>query len=136
MDDCLPLLFNIFRYTKKEGTALLLADIFSACYGWEAPRAVTAPPRQPAARIDPTFVNNPELSDVQFRVEGRVLYAHKLVLVTSSARFRNMLSSRLCEGSPPVVQINDIRSVEFFIILYTYLNSLEGLEQCQPRFTQ
>lgn len=60
-------------------------------------------------RIDPKFVNNPELSDVQFLVEGRVFYAHKIVLVTSSPRFRGMLSSRLCEGNPPVVQINDIR---------------------------
>ena len=31
-----------------------------------------------APRIDPKFVNNPELSDIQFRVEGRIFYAHKL----------------------------------------------------------
>ena len=46
------------------------------------------------SRIDPKFINNPELSDVQFRVEGRTYYAHKLVLVTASSRFSSMLASR------------------------------------------
>ena len=62
-------------------------------------------------RIDPKFINNPELSDVSFRVEGRLFYAHKLVLVTASSRFQSMLNSRFCEGNPPVLQINDIRYV-------------------------
>ena len=64
---------------------------------------------EPQPRIDPKFVNNPELSDVSFRVESRIFYAHKLVLVTASPRFQSMLNSRFCEGSPPVLQINDIR---------------------------
>ncbi|QQP56979.1 Uncharacterized protein FKW44_001826, partial [Caligus rogercresseyi] len=52
-----------------------------------------APPT-PSPRIDPKFVNNPELSDVQFRVDGRIFYAHKLVLVTASSRFQSMINSR------------------------------------------
>lgn len=32
-----------------------------------------------------------------------------LVLITSSLKFRSMLNSKFCEGSPPVLQINDIR---------------------------
>ncbi|GIX80809.1 hypothetical protein CEXT_653521 [Caerostris extrusa] len=35
VDECLPLLFTIFRHSKKEGTTLLLADIFSNCYSKE-----------------------------------------------------------------------------------------------------
>ncbi|KAL0268771.1 UNVERIFIED_CONTAM: hypothetical protein PYX00_010588 [Menopon gallinae] len=129
VDECLPLLFNIFRYTKKEGTILLLADIFSTCYGWEEMSAIESSIPTPAARIDPKFVNNPELSDVQFRVEGRVLYAHKIVLVTSSPRFKNMLSSKLCEGSPPIVQINDIRYNIFQLVMqYLYEGGTESLE--------
>lgn len=94
--ECLPLLFNIFRYSKvshiveisvillntnqnnislfinrlqKEGTTLLLADIFCTCYGWEAIKAIREPAPVPntASRIDPKYVNNPELSDVTFR---------------------------------------------------------------------
>lgn len=130
-DECLPLLFTIFRYSKvqilhftfkrnkltdpdclqKEGTTLLLADIFSTCYGWESVKEIReqAMMSPGGARIDPQFVNNEELSDVRFRVEGRLFYAHKIVLITASPRFKSMLSSKFCEGSPPVVQINDIR---------------------------
>ena len=31
------------------------------------------------------------------------------MLITSSLKFRSMLNSKFCEGSPPVLQINDIR---------------------------
>ncbi len=71
-------------------------------------------------RIDPKFINNPELSDVQFRVEGRIFYAHKLALISASQRFQSMLNSRFCEGSPPVLQINDIR-YDIFHLVMTYL---------------
>ncbi len=73
-----------------------------------------------SSRIDPKFVNNPELSDVQFRVEGRIFYAHKLALISASPRFQSMLNSRFCEGSPPVLQINDIR-YDIFHLVMTYL---------------
>jgi len=32
-DECLPVLFSIFRTNKSEGTTLFLADVLSACYG-------------------------------------------------------------------------------------------------------
>ena len=91
-----------------------------------------------APRIDPKFVNNYELSDIQFRVEGRIYYAHKLgrfryflkidllilmtfsVLITSSSKFRSMLNSKFCEGSPPVLQINDIRYEIFDTVSQKY----------------
>ncbi|XP_034948548.1 ankyrin repeat and BTB/POZ domain-containing protein 2 isoform X2 [Chelonus insularis] len=116
VQECLPLLFNIFRYSK-EGTTLLLADIFCTCFGWEPIKPIRDTTLASGSRIDPKFVNNPELSDVQFRVEGRVFYGHKIVLVTSSPRFRSMLSSKLCEGNPPIVQINDIRYHIFQIVM-------------------
>lgn len=119
----LPLLFNILKTCKTEGTVLLLADIICACYGKKHPIEPIEAPKvgelgQP--RIDPKFINNPELSDVSFRVEGRLFYAHKLVLVTASSRFQSMLNSRFCEGNPPVLQINDIR-YDIFQLVMTYL---------------
>lgn len=90
---------------------MLLADIFSTCFGWEPIKAIKecSPTTAAGSRIDTKYVNNPELSDVTFRVEGRLFYAHKIVLVTASPRLRAMLSSKLCEGGLPTVQINDIR---------------------------
>lgn len=110
-------------FSQKEGTTLLLADIFCTCFGWEPIKPIRDTTLSSGSRIDPKFVNNPELSDVQFRVEGRVFYGHKIVLVTSSPRFRNMLSSKLCEGNPPIVQINDIRYHIFQVCNY-YNNNL------------
>ncbi|XP_041449397.1 ankyrin repeat and BTB/POZ domain-containing protein 2 isoform X2 [Drosophila obscura] len=120
VSECLPLLFNIFR-NKNEGTTLLLADIFATCFGWETLHPVKEQPQmQPVqgSRIDPKFVNNPELSDVTFRVEGKIFYGHKIVLVTASPRFQSMLSSKLSDASStPTVQINDIRYHIFQLVM-------------------
>lgn len=98
---------------------------------------IKEPVLQPVgSRIDPKFVNNPELSDVMFRfvkfsvnltvransysifysVEGKIFYGHKIVLVTASPRFQSMLSPKLSEGNTPTVQINDIRYHIFQVI--------------------
>lgn len=118
------IVFNtILIYSQKEGTTLLLADIFSTCFGWEPIKPIkdcTSAGQSSGSRIDPKYVNNPELSDVTFRVEGRLFYAHKIVLVTASPRLRTMLSSKLCEGGLPTVQINDIRYHIFQVIIFYY----------------
>lgn len=90
---------------------MLLADIFSTCFGWEKIKPIEdcLPSTSVSSRIDPKYVNNPELSDVTFRVEGRLFYAHKIVLVTASPRLRAMLTTKSCEEGLPIVQINDIR---------------------------
>ena len=82
-DECLPILFSIFRNHKAEGTILFLADVISAAFGKEQIEKITLVKNDSlrssgAPRIDPKFVNNYELSDIQFRVEGRIYYAHKL----------------------------------------------------------
>ncbi|CAH0663406.1 unnamed protein product, partial [Chilo suppressalis] len=138
--ECLPLLFNILRYSKKEGTVLLLADILCACYGWERVPPVLEPPpahQPPPARVDPSYVNNPELADVTFRVEGRLFYGHKIVLVSESPRLRAMLTPprQSNEGlpnantAPPLVQINDIRYHIFEQVMkYLYSGGCSNLD--------
>ncbi|XP_054084439.1 ankyrin repeat and BTB/POZ domain-containing protein 2 isoform X1 [Zeugodacus cucurbitae] len=131
VSECLPLLFNIFRYSKNEGTTLLLADIFATCFGWEAIKTIKEAVMQSvnSSRIDPKFVNNPELSDVTFRVEGKIFYGHKIVLVTASPRFQSMLSSKLSDGNTPTVQINDIRYHIFQLVMhYLYSGGCATLE--------
>ncbi|XP_028031789.1 ankyrin repeat and BTB/POZ domain-containing protein 2 [Bombyx mandarina] len=137
--ECLPLLFNILRYSKKEGTVLLLADILCACYGREpVPSVEPPPPAAPApARVDPSYVNNPSLADVTFRVEGRLFYGHKIVLVSESPRLRAMLAPPRPSSealpptntTPPLVQINDIRYHIFEQVMkYLYSGGCSGLD--------
>ncbi|CAH4036159.1 unnamed protein product [Pieris brassicae] len=137
--ECLPLLFNILRYSKKEGTVLLLADILCACYGWEAVPGVREPPPATAApaRVDVSYVNNPSLADVTFRVEGRLFYGHKIVLVSESPRLRSMLAPARnsaealppANTTPPLVQINDIRYHIFEQVMkYLYSGGCSNLD--------
>ncbi|XP_076362217.1 ankyrin repeat and BTB/POZ domain-containing protein 2-like [Tachypleus tridentatus] len=132
VDECLPLLFTIFRHSKNEGTSLLLADIFSSCYGKEFIKEIHNVSLVGGARIDPKYVNNPEMSDVQFKVEGRVFYAHKIILVNASPRFKAMLSAKSSDGMPPVVQINDIRYDIFQLVMqYLYKGGCEDFDADQ-----
>ncbi|CAG7837994.1 unnamed protein product [Allacma fusca] len=128
-EECLPLLFTIFRNSKNEGTTLLLADIFQTCYGRDSIKEIRDTTILNGTRIDPKYVNNPELSDVQFRVEGRVFYAHKIVLVTSSPRFKSMLKSAP-ESNPPILQINDIRYPIFQMVMeYLYNGGCDSIRK-------
>ena len=45
-----------------------------------------------------SMVNNPELSDVQFKIEDKVVYGHRMMLATRSPYFRSMLLGGLAEA--------------------------------------
>lgn len=64
-----------------------------------------------------------------FRVEGKIFYGHKIVLVTASPRFQGMLSTKLSDGNAPTVQINDIRYHIFERVMhYLYSGGVGSLD--------
>ena len=72
-----------------------MADIFSTCFASSGVKPLNTKVSDIGcfARIDPKYVNNREMSDCVFRVENRVFYAHKIILVNASKRFQSMLST-------------------------------------------
>uniref|UniRef100_A0A665TLR3 ABTB2/3 histone-like domain-containing protein n=1 Tax=Echeneis naucrates TaxID=173247 RepID=A0A665TLR3_ECHNA len=89
----LPLMFNILRTTKNDAIVHQLAAIFSHCFG---PAPLPVVPEMKAtlsAQLDPHFLNNQEMSDVTFLVEGKPFYGHKVLLITM------MMSYLYCGGT-------------------------------------
>ncbi|KAL3664097.1 hypothetical protein V7S43_010982 [Phytophthora oleae] len=66
------------------------------------------------------YVDYEEFADISFLVEGRVVYAHKLILSAVSERFRGMFSSGFREATESQITIPDVR-YEVFLLLLEYL---------------
>uniref|UniRef100_A0A8D3CCR9 Ankyrin repeat and BTB (POZ) domain containing 2b n=1 Tax=Scophthalmus maximus TaxID=52904 RepID=A0A8D3CCR9_SCOMX len=99
----LPLMFNILRTNKNDAIVQQLAAIFSHCFG---PAPLPAVPEMKAtlsAQLDPHFLNNREMSDVTFVVEGKAFYGHRVLLITASDRpltsLQMMMSYLYCGGT-------------------------------------
>jgi ankyrin repeat and BTB/POZ domain-containing protein 2 len=43
--------------------------------------------------IDPKYIDNPELSDIRFKIDGKVVYGHRIVLVNASDEFKRLLDN-------------------------------------------
>uniref|UniRef100_A0AAQ5YQ55 BTB domain-containing protein n=1 Tax=Amphiprion ocellaris TaxID=80972 RepID=A0AAQ5YQ55_AMPOC len=82
----LPLMFQILRASKNEVISQQLSAIFTQCYGPYPIPKLAEIKRKQTARLDPHFLNNKEMSDVTFLVEGKPFYAHKVLLFTASNR--------------------------------------------------
>ncbi|KAG7238107.1 hypothetical protein INR49_030169 [Caranx melampygus] len=107
-----------------------LAAIFSHCFG---PAPLPAVPEMKAtlsAQLDPHFLNNQEMSDVTFMVEGKPFYGHKVLLITASDRFKTLLASSGPDGSPSKeVEISDIKYSIFQLMMsYLYCGGTESLK--------
>uniref|UniRef100_A0A8C2L009 BTB (POZ) domain containing 11b n=1 Tax=Cyprinus carpio TaxID=7962 RepID=A0A8C2L009_CYPCA len=90
----LPLMFQILRASKNEVISQQLAMIFTQCYGPYPIPKLTEIKRKQTSRLDPHFLNNKEMSDVTFLVEGKPFHAHKVLLFTASNRSVVLFSAK------------------------------------------
>ncbi|KAM9495827.1 LOW QUALITY PROTEIN: ankyrin repeat and BTB/POZ domain-containing protein 2 [Clarias gariepinus] len=119
-----PLMFNILKSCKNESIMQQIGSIFSHCFG-SAPLPVISEKKTTlSAQLDPHFLNNQEMSDVTFVVEGKPFYAHRVLLITASERFKSLLGSSSTEGSQHCKQI-EISEVKYniFQVMMSYLYS-------------
>ncbi|MBN3300868.1 ABTB2 protein, partial [Amia calva] len=118
----LPLMFTILRTSKNDAINQQLASIFSHCYGSSPLPTIPEVKITLPAQLDPHFLNNKEMSDVTFLIEGRPFYAHKVLLMTASERFRYFMSSPGSEESQDCrnIEINEVK-YKIFEMMMTYL---------------
>ncbi|XP_038636554.1 ankyrin repeat and BTB/POZ domain-containing protein BTBD11-B [Scyliorhinus canicula] len=127
----LPLMFQILRASKNEAISQQLAAIFVQCYGPYPIPKFTEIKRKQISRLDPHFLNNKEMSDVTFRVEGKPFYGHRVLLFTASPRFKMLLSSRMSSDNPSsiFIEIGHIKYNIFKMVMqYLYYGGTETLQ--------
>ncbi|XP_044047885.1 ankyrin repeat and BTB/POZ domain-containing protein BTBD11-B isoform X3 [Siniperca chuatsi] len=123
----LPLMFQILRASKNEVISQQLSATFTQCYGpYPIPKLVEIKRKQ-SSRLDPHFLNNKEMSDVTFLVEGKPFYAHKVLLFTASNRFKTLLANRPC-GENTCIEISNVKYHIFQLVMqYLYFGGTEAL---------
>ncbi|XP_069760600.1 ankyrin repeat and BTB/POZ domain-containing protein 3-B isoform X2 [Narcine bancroftii] len=127
----LSLLFNILKACKNEAISQQLAVIFAQCYGPFPIPKFTAIKRKLISRLDPQFLNNKEMSDVTFLVEGKPFYAHRVLLFTASPKFKMLLSSRMPSDNPCsiFIELGHIKYNIFKMVMqYLYYGGTEILQ--------
>ncbi|XP_032974495.1 ankyrin repeat and BTB/POZ domain-containing protein 3 isoform X2 [Rhinolophus ferrumequinum] len=123
----LPLMFEILKASKNEVISQQLCVIFTHCYGPYPIPKLTEIKRKQTSRLDPHFLNNKEMSDVTFLVEGRPFYAHKVLLFTASPRFKALLSSKPTNDST-CIEIGYVKYPIFQLVMqYLYYGGPESL---------
>ncbi|TRY56263.1 hypothetical protein DNTS_028379, partial [Danionella cerebrum] len=127
----LPLMFNILKNSKNEATMQQLGIIFSQCYGPAPLPPIHEKKATLAAQLDPHFLNNPEMSDVTFLVEGKPFYAHGVLLLTASERFKSLLALNGSENTAPRrdIEISNVKYNIFQMMMsYLYCGGTESLK--------
>ncbi|KAI4831093.1 hypothetical protein KUCAC02_002690, partial [Chaenocephalus aceratus] len=86
-----PDMVRLMESSKDFVVTQRLASVFSLLYS-----RADVPPIEPldvslSTQLDIHFLNNPEMSDVTFLVEDRPYFAHRVLLMSASERFRQML---------------------------------------------
>ncbi|KAJ7985698.1 hypothetical protein DPEC_G00343150 [Dallia pectoralis] len=102
----LPLMFNMLATSKDYAITKQLAVIFSHCYGTAPIPSVPQMDFNLSTQLDAHFLNNPEMSDVTVLVEGCPFYAHRVLLMSASERFRSLLT--FCGTNASTIHISDI----------------------------
>ncbi|XP_062857396.1 ankyrin repeat and BTB/POZ domain-containing protein 2 [Trichomycterus rosablanca] len=121
---CLPLMFNILKSCKNEAIMQQIGSIFGHCYGPAPIPAISEIKTTLSAQLDPHFLNNQEMSDVTFLVEGKPFYAHRVLLMTASERFKSLLGSSSSDSSQHCkeIEISDVK-YNIFQVMMSYLYS-------------
>jgi len=81
------------------------------------------------------YLDNEEFSDISFLVDGRVIYAHKIVLCSQSDRFRAMFTSGFRESKEKQIEIDGMTADVFMVMMdYLYTGKTDEIENSLPDY--
>ncbi|XP_022605558.1 ankyrin repeat and BTB/POZ domain-containing protein 2-like [Seriola dumerili] len=124
----IPLMFSMLETSKDYVITKRLASVFSHCYGGSPVTPVPPVDVTLSTQLDIHFLNNQEMSDVTFMVDGRPFFAHRVLLMSASERFRRMLS----DSPDSVVHISHMTYSTFQMMMKSlYCGGTEGLTVSQ-----
>ncbi|XP_038664167.1 ankyrin repeat and BTB/POZ domain-containing protein 2 isoform X1 [Scyliorhinus canicula] len=126
----IPLMFDILRVSKNDTLNQQLASIFAHCYGNGPIPTILELKRMLPPRLDPHFLNNKEMSDLTFLVEGQPFYAHRVLLITASNRFKMLLTNKTSPENQPCkyIEISEIKYHIFQMMMqYLYYGDTESI---------
>ncbi|KAM3625073.1 uncharacterized protein V6R79_006495 [Siganus canaliculatus] len=121
-----PLLFSMLETTKDYVVSKQLASVLSHCYGRSSPPPIPPMDVSLSTQLDIRFLNNREMSDVTFMVDSRPFFAHRVLLMSASERFRQML----CDSSGDIIHISHVTYSSFQLLPLAVFFQLRGLQRC------
>ncbi|KAG7252387.1 hypothetical protein CRUP_031635 [Coryphaenoides rupestris] len=112
----LPLMFGMLVDSKDYMIIKKLASVFSHCYGAAPVPPVPFLDVSLSTQLDVHFLNNKDMSDVTFMVEGRPFYAHRM-----------MMKSLYCGGTEGV-SLSHADAVKLLPVANFF--QIKGLKRC------
>ncbi|KAM7405628.1 hypothetical protein PAMP_000062 [Pampus punctatissimus] len=123
-----PLMFSMLETSKDYVITKRLVSAFSHCYGCCPVPVIPPMDVTLSTQLDIHFLNNQEMSDVTFMVDGRPFFAHRVLLMSASERFRQMLSN----SSDNIVHISHMTYSTFQMMMKSlYCGGTDGLTVSQ-----
>ncbi|XP_078111953.1 ankyrin repeat and BTB/POZ domain-containing protein 2-like [Sander vitreus] len=120
----IPFMFSMLEASKDYVVTKRLASVFSHCYGGAPVPAVPPLDVTLSTQLDIHFLNNREMSDVTFMVDGRPFFAHRVLLMSASERFRQML----CDSPDNIIHVSHMTYSSFQMMMKSlYCGGTEGL---------
>ncbi|KAK5934874.1 hypothetical protein CgunFtcFv8_020287 [Champsocephalus gunnari] len=118
-----PDMVRLMESSKDFVVTQRLASVFSLLYS-----RADVPPIEPldvslSTQLDIHFLNNPEMSDVTFLLEDRPYFAHRVLLMSASERFRQML----CDTDDIITVTHMTYSTFTMMMQSLYCGGTEGL---------
>ncbi|XP_035507682.1 ankyrin repeat and BTB/POZ domain-containing protein 2-like [Morone saxatilis] len=119
-----PLMFSMLETSKDYVVTKRLASVFAHCYGRSPVPPVPPMDVTLSTQLDIHFLNNQEMSDVTFVVDGRPFFAHRVLLMSASERLRRIL----CDSPDGVIHISHMTYSTFQMMMKSlYCGGTEGL---------